>query len=143
MPEGRPNNEPAVQQAQKLVDDLGRRGVILDYSPASLAELEKLLSNYPRGWSEAHQTMALLSGAYFGEVVRRNMGGQWYDQIPPHNTTGLLVNEENQLMTFPYSITAKRLREGGQTLPQAYERLGGMSKLKMNFQLKQPDAPQG
>src|SRR5947209_10293923 len=120
MPEGRPNNGPPIQQAEKLVGDLGERGIALDYSPASLQQLESAVSLYPIGWSDQHQTLALLAGAYFGEVVRRNLGGQWYEQIPPDGTTGLLVREENQVMVFPYAVLAKRLRQGGKSLPQLY-----------------------
>lgn len=142
MPDGKPNNGPPIQQADKLINDLGARGVALDYSPASLAQLEAFLSRAPTV-SRPNETMALLAGAYFGEVIRRNLGGQWYEQVPPEGTTALLVNEEHQLMVFPYSILFRKLQNGGKSLPQLYDEVMGLTNLKVNFQMKQSDAPQG
>jgi hypothetical protein len=143
MPEGKPNNEPPMQQAGKLVKDLGARGVVLDFSPASLAQVESFLSRQAPTIIRPNETLALLAGAYFGEVIRRNLGGQWYEQVPPEGTTALLVNEEHQLMVFPYSILFRKLQKGGKTLPQLYDEVIGLTKLKVNIQMKQSDAPQG
>lgn len=143
MAEGKPNNEPPIQQAEKLVSDLRARGVVLDFSPASLAQLESFLLRQAPTVAGPNETLALLSGAYFGEVIRRNLGGQWYEQVPPEGTTALLVNEDHQLMVFPYSILFRKLRDGGKTLPQLYDEFIALTQMKVTFQMKQPDAPQG
>ena len=140
MPEGRPNNDAPIQQAERFVRDLGARGVVLDYTPASLGRLETVLSRQPP-MAQPDATFALLAGAYLGEVIRRNIGGQWYEQVPPDGTTALLVNEQHQLMVFPYSILFKKLQKGGKDLPQIYDEVTGMAKLKVNIQMKEPGAP--
>lgn len=50
--------------------------ITLDYSEASLATLDETINKYyPEGVSLP--TTYVLFGAYVGEVVRRNLGGEW------------------------------------------------------------------
>lgn len=143
MPDGIPNNGPPILQADRLIHDLGRLGVELDYSPASLAHLESFLSRQLPGDDRPDDTLAMRVGAYFGEVIRRNLGGQWFEDDPPGGTMALLVNEEQRLMVFPYSILCRKLQEGGKSLPRLYDELTGLTRLKGSSQMKQWDAPQG
>lgn len=59
-----------------------RDELTFDYSEASLEQLEDLVSN--RLWDPAHppnedelDSLTKLAGAYLGEVMIRNAGGQW------------------------------------------------------------------
>jgi hypothetical protein len=77
--------EWAVEYARSVFE------IELDYSEASLQQLEQMLSvlykDRSRGWlarwlrpgptEEEVRQVALLLGAYIGEVIRRRHGGQW------------------------------------------------------------------
>jgi hypothetical protein len=53
-------------------------GLALDYSPASLKELDKIVDDLRRDQRfEAVQTLLFSMGCYVGEVLVRNAGGRW------------------------------------------------------------------
>jgi hypothetical protein len=53
-------------------------GVTLDYSPASLKELDAIVDDLRRDQRfEAVQTLLFSMGCYVGEVLVRNAGGRW------------------------------------------------------------------
>ncbi|RYG97692.1 MAG: hypothetical protein EON58_09135 [Alphaproteobacteria bacterium] len=68
--------EHAVAMAQQM-------GVELDYSSSSVAKLDDILELLHQQLADAKPTqdqvedMALNWGAYFGECIRRNIGGDW------------------------------------------------------------------
>lgn len=53
------------------------RAGALDYTPQSLLELEKAVAALPGRPRNGANELVLELAAYFGEVVRRNMGGKW------------------------------------------------------------------
>ena len=72
-----------IHNTKFLAEDLCRRiGPELDYSPASLSMLDDAILKQSRKHPEPFANQAsreffLASVAYYGEVLRRNLGGQW------------------------------------------------------------------
>jgi hypothetical protein len=65
-----------------------RLNVVLDFSEASLKDIDRILEDFTKGelvlpdnLSEAHRdalwTFCKMMGGYVGEVIIRNLGGQW------------------------------------------------------------------
>ncbi len=52
-------------------------GVTLEYDSDTLPLLDHYLRNVPEGQPATIQLVVATSGAYFGEVVRRRLGGRW------------------------------------------------------------------
>ena len=52
-------------------------GVPLEYDSNTLPVLDHYLRNVPQDQPEAMQLVLATAGAYFGEVVRRLLGGRW------------------------------------------------------------------
>jgi hypothetical protein len=52
-------------------------GLTLEYDSDTLPLLDHYLRNVPQGQPSTVELIALTSGAYFGEVVRRRLGGRW------------------------------------------------------------------
>ncbi|HKA90748.1 MAG TPA: hypothetical protein VKE22_23965 [Haliangiales bacterium] len=64
--------------AEQAVDFVRRAtGVALDYTAETLPVLDHYLREVPRDRTELVGLVATASGAYFGEVVRRRLGGLW------------------------------------------------------------------
>lgn len=58
--------------------------MVLDYSPETLPVLDHYLRGVPRDQPETVRLMAATAGAYFGEVARKAIGGEWdvHDPAP-------------------------------------------------------------
>jgi hypothetical protein len=52
-------------------------GVTLEYDSNTLPLLDHYLRNVPEGQPQTIQLVIATAGAYFGEVVRRQLGGRW------------------------------------------------------------------
>jgi hypothetical protein len=52
-------------------------GVTLEYDSDTLPLLDHYLRSVPEGQPETLQLVIVTAGAYFGEVVRRRLGGRW------------------------------------------------------------------
>jgi hypothetical protein len=52
-------------------------GVALEYDSDTLPLLDHYLRSVPEGQPETLQLVIATAGAYFGEVVRRRLGGRW------------------------------------------------------------------
>jgi hypothetical protein len=66
--------------AERVVDFVRRAvGIVLDYSPETLPVLDHYLAGVPDDHDEAVALVAAAAGAYFGEVTRRVLGGDWGD----------------------------------------------------------------
>ncbi len=52
-------------------------GIVLDYTPETLPLLDHYLGGVPRDQPETVALIAAAAGGYFGEVVRRALGGVW------------------------------------------------------------------
>jgi hypothetical protein len=73
--------ERAVEYVNKAV------GVLLDYQPETLPLLDHYLHQVPRDQPATVELIAAAAGAYFGEVARRALGGEWEGagrpEVPP------------------------------------------------------------
>lgn len=119
-------NEEMERVASLLVADVGKQGLVLDYAPVSLKAIDRLLLSYGSGPGNGDKNMGLveLVAAYFGEVVRRHHGGDWFDQIPPDGATGLRINERHDLWLWCHSIVHKQLEVGNKSLHGIFETVG-------------------
>lgn len=100
--------------------DLARTqlGVELDYTPASLAQVERLLALLAeeRHASEEERKRFITSagfmlGGYLGEVARRTFGGSWLESVPEKEDwgPGVVVQER---CGFPMMAVMARLVKG-------------------------------
>lgn len=66
------------EYAEQAVEYVRRAlGVTLEYDSDTLPLLDHYLREVPTGQDATLQLVILTSGAYFGEVVRRRLGGRW------------------------------------------------------------------
>jgi hypothetical protein len=73
--------ERAVEYVKQAV------GMLLDYQPETLPVLDHYLDQVPRDQPATVELIAAAAGAYFGEVARRTLGGEWEGagrpEVPP------------------------------------------------------------
>lgn len=70
--------ERAVEYVRRTV------GVPLDYTPETLPALDHYVRQVPRDQPATVELVATAAGAYFGEVCRRALGGEWrFDEATP------------------------------------------------------------
>ena len=118
--------------ANLLVSDVSNQGLTLDCAPQSLKAVDKLLAGYGFGRGNGDKNMGLveLVGAYFGEVVRRHYGGDWFENIPPDNATGLRIDKQRDMWLWCHSIVYKQLQLGNKSLHFIFE---DVAKRKREF----------
>lgn len=73
-------------------------GLALEYDSDTLPLLDHYLRNVPDDQPAATTLVIATSGAYFGEVVRRRLGGRW--EIPARNGNGHGRDEEESAAKF-------------------------------------------
>lgn len=66
-------------------------GLVLDYTPETLPLLDHYLSAVPREQEETVTLIAATAGAYFGEVVRRVLDGEWEQTNDSPTTWNLAI----------------------------------------------------
>jgi hypothetical protein len=67
----------AVEYVQRAV------GIEVEYDSETLPVVDHYLREVPRDQPEASTVAAIAAGAYFGEVVRRHIGGRWEAEGEP------------------------------------------------------------
>jgi hypothetical protein len=78
MPDIGPPPGGVHELAEQAVDFVRRTtGIGLDYTPETLPVLDHYLRDVPEGRPELVGLVATAAGIYFGEVVRRRLGGEW------------------------------------------------------------------
>lgn len=127
---GTPANGEMERVAGLLVSDLTAKGLPLDYSPESLVGIDQVLANYGYSKGNGNRNMGLveLVGAYFGEVVKKNIGGNWFEKVPPDRATGLLIDEKTETWLWCHSIVFKQLEDGNKNLFEIFQDLKARSK---------------
>jgi hypothetical protein len=96
-------------------------GIELDYSPASLEICDRLVDE---GWSDGAparvDAVVNLFGAYLGEVIIRNLGGQWAID----EKFGLCVAGIGKIggRALPVVQAGRRFMQGRQALLSSYYR---------------------
>ncbi|HYL86325.1 MAG TPA: hypothetical protein VE263_19025 [Candidatus Angelobacter sp.] len=107
------------QEAATLARD--RYGITLDFSEASVKELESLLAgmhtSLPKAGDPARPSdqwltgVAVTFGAYLGEIFRKNLGGKWMPQNPVAPGSLPALNVLGNTLT-PCRKVLKRILEG-------------------------------
>ncbi|MBX7100822.1 MAG: tetratricopeptide repeat protein, partial [Myxococcaceae bacterium] len=115
--------------ASRQVKALEPFGVALDFSPASLLAIDAFLDDAggarapgATDWqpTQAQNAVIVGAGAYFGEVIRRCLGGQWV-QPDDDNLAGAKLDFP-ALTLQPFRAGFLRLRDGDRAgLHAAYE----------------------
>jgi hypothetical protein len=85
-------------------------GEELDYSEESIAQLDKIIQ---KGWPDRPPAMleptVVTFGAYLGETIRRNIGGEWgFAESEGYYLDG--VGEKAKI--FPFAKVTKRFKNG-------------------------------
>lgn len=76
--DGLPPPQDVFEFAERAVDYVRRAvGMTLDYTPETLPILDHWLDGVPRDRATMVELVAATAGAYFGEVVRKALGGEW------------------------------------------------------------------
>ena len=107
------------QEAVTIARD--RYSVTLDFSEASVKQLETLLANMHNGLAKPGDParpsdewitcVAATFGAYLGEILRRNLGGTWLKQNPRAPGSLPALNVHGDVLT-PCRKVLKRILEG-------------------------------
>jgi len=107
------------QEAVTIARD--RYGVALDFSEASVKELETLLARMhatlPKPGDPARPSdgwitgVAATFGAYLGEILRRNLGGKWLKENPKAPGSLPALSVHGDILT-PCRKVLKRIVEG-------------------------------
>jgi len=79
-----------------------RGGILLDYRPETLPVLDHYLGTVPRDQPATVALIGAAAGAYFGEVVRRVLGGGWVQTDDPAETWPLVL--EGGLRIHPVAL---------------------------------------
>jgi hypothetical protein len=92
-------------------------GVVLDFSPASVEQVEiilgKLHDEYQkRGTTEGQRGLALAFGVYIGEVIRKQAGEGHWERDHPQMGEGAMPLYWKGHATFPVAWCLKRLANG-------------------------------
>jgi hypothetical protein len=115
--------------AETLVRQAAASGLVLDYSPESLATLDGLLSGSDPAYDAASQTQRSLvifyAGCYLGEVFVRTLQAHW--QLAEHWSEARVVvaQQDVVIQLDPFLKLSQRLTEGeeGNRLLAYYEGL--------------------
>jgi hypothetical protein len=107
------------QEAVTIARD--RYSVTLDFSEASVRQLETLLAGMHTGLPKPGDparpsdqwitSVAVTFGAYLGEILRRNLGGEWLKQNPKAPGSLPALNIHGDIVT-PCRKVRKRILEG-------------------------------
>ena len=99
-------NREMERVAELLVADLAARELSLDYSAESLLRLDQVLGSHGHSQGNGAKNAGLveLAGAYLGEVLRRNLCGNWYENVPPDGATGLLLDQGSEMWVWCHAI---------------------------------------
>lgn len=111
----------------------------MDFSPESLLLVDKFISEiHPHGASL--DSTIIICGAYVGETVRRNLGGEWMADeegcywlqniggtelklMPLSWAANRFKNGSEDALTYKYAVTAKMVTGDGEAMHQLVESL--------------------
>jgi hypothetical protein len=110
--------------ARQAVERARRQEITLDYSEASLEQMEKMLEGFANLANSQIDELARLYGGYFGEVVRRRFGGQWAVEKYPAGDFPIVTLVINGARLFPSMKVHRRLSGGqGENLWTFYQQI--------------------
>lgn len=109
------DNDTPHQLAEQFVAAVGPAGITLDYSPESLKSADRVLDELAgHGFANDSERMRMVEfiGSYYGEVIRRNIGGNWYYGIGEDSACGLVLDVETEHVVWCYATVAKEIMGG-------------------------------
>jgi hypothetical protein len=121
-----------VAYSEDALDLANQMGFSLDYSEESVKLLDEILEKYHQGLPKAKGILKLFSrgpsekdiiqmskiwGGYLGEVIRRNIGGEWGMSENFHNAISLTINSTE---LYPPAKVTKRILNGTEDSVYAY-----------------------
>lgn len=103
--------EKLKKSAENLAKDFENEFKIkMDFTPNSVKELDRIITEFFDPNSALAPVVAFDVGAYLGEVILRNIGGQWMPTEDPYDTK--IVGISNIAEIYPMQRTLKRWEEG-------------------------------
>jgi hypothetical protein len=117
-PEVEPETEALMQEGvAQAVEVAKESGFTLDFTDASIEELEKLLAECHKEYKktkseEGFHGLAIMCGAYIGEVIRKKgQGGTWARNHPDFGEDSFPFYWQDHTL-FLYGWCAKRIFDG-------------------------------
>jgi hypothetical protein len=119
----------ALRMADLVAAALTKDGYAADFTPASLREIDRFFDEQtrkgePRRWGllAKDTSLRLFSiGAYVGEVVRREVGGEWEgDDEDEQAELNLALRLPDDSVVWPVQRTIERMRNGAEDGIAAY-----------------------
>ena len=119
----------AVRMAELVAVALTGDGYAADFTPASLWEIDRFFDEQtrkggPRRWGLLAQDTGLRLfsiGGYVGEVIRRDVGGEWeVDDDDPQAELNLALRLVDDSLVWPVQRAVKRMRNGAEDGIVAY-----------------------
>jgi hypothetical protein len=103
--------------AERAVEFVRRAvGIVLDYSPETLPILDHYLRAVPDDQLETVALLAAPSGAYFGEVARRRLGGEWDENDPEPSRWDLVLPGDLRLQPCAFAREAILTTDTGEAI---------------------------
>jgi len=88
-------------------------GLELDYTPATMKELEELLAaHFAPGSADDNPALIVSMGCYVGEVIVRSFGGAWRADEELFHSPAVVIEGKLQTRTFPLSRVWRRFEYG-------------------------------
>lgn len=102
-------------RAKMMVTSAGGYGIVLDYSPESLAGIDFLIDkerDTKVGPTEEMQYVLVSLGAYVGEVMRRHLNGKWSRGVDNPSQDPVVMVIEGKYAINVVSTVFKRFLAG-------------------------------
>lgn len=109
------DNDTPAALAEEFAELVRRAGPTLDFSPESLRVADEVMDQLVSGGldnDEQRLRMTSLIGSYYGEVIRRNLGGDWYYGLGEGGDCGLVLDRETENVVWCYATVAKEIFGG-------------------------------
>jgi len=113
--------EDAVEMAEWISAALRSSGYAADLRPASLRELDRFFDENTRHGRPIQRGLpskdlgrrVFAIGAYIGEVIRRDLGGEWHgEDSDPHGEVSMELRLPSGRVIWPMQRCMKRLVNG-------------------------------
>jgi hypothetical protein len=118
--------EEAVRQAATS------HGMILDFSPESVARLETVLAAEGPVAGSDLEWATKLWGSYFGEVFRHNHPADWVMSVYPGSTMSMPALDVHGSQLYPLLKVQRRLTMGpAEDLPTFYAKVSAALKARL------------
>lgn len=111
------DGEPPTDAADALVEAASEQGYDLDYTPASLRQVDALIRVLPQ---EERARVARLVSAYLGTVFVRNYDCTWVDAGDAGWAVDFAAVSDDEETVFPLAHATKGALEGETTLARAH-----------------------